>query len=339
MWSRAVAFAGLLGAAACSVRAPAPIDVLALTRAEGTDGAHRDLVARILADPRDVQARLALAALADRIGRPGEAIAQPRGGRADRRAGRRALARRRSRAARAAGPRTGARAARARRGVGRGRSAARGAARRGGRAGRAGARARRLRSRSCGTPTTRCAATARACSRACGRTGSRSGVGRSARGRVAGGPRGVRRLPVAAHGAPRRVGRARAVARDGGRAARSRARRRRTCARSRGGRRCGSAMSRRHRRASSPASTRAGFPAPRVARATCVAPRPRPRSPARPRRRTADPDEALAWMEIGLRAALRGDAGWGATVRARIDARPCSAILACPPTAARCWRS
>ena len=73
---RAAFFAGLLGVAACSVRAPAPLDILALTRAEGSEGARRVLVARVLADPRDVQARLALAALADELGRPSDAIAQ-----------------------------------------------------------------------------------------------------------------------------------------------------------------------------------------------------------------------------------------------------------------------
>ncbi len=73
---RAAAFAALIGVAACSVRAPAPIDVLALTRAQGSEGAHRELVARVLAQPRDVQARLGLAALAEQLGRPSEAIAQ-----------------------------------------------------------------------------------------------------------------------------------------------------------------------------------------------------------------------------------------------------------------------
>ena len=73
---RAAVFAGLLGVAACRVRAPAPLDILALTRVEGSEGARRVLVARVLADPRDVQARLALAALADKRGRPSEAIAQ-----------------------------------------------------------------------------------------------------------------------------------------------------------------------------------------------------------------------------------------------------------------------
>jgi hypothetical protein len=61
---------------ACGARAPSPIDVAELTARLGNDGARRALVARILADPRDVQARLGLAALADRTGRPGEAIEQ-----------------------------------------------------------------------------------------------------------------------------------------------------------------------------------------------------------------------------------------------------------------------
>jgi hypothetical protein len=63
-------------AAACGVRAPPPVDVLALTRELGSEGARRALVARVLADPRDVQARLALATLADHLGRPGEALDQ-----------------------------------------------------------------------------------------------------------------------------------------------------------------------------------------------------------------------------------------------------------------------
>jgi len=54
--------------AACGVRPPPPVDVTHLER--------RDLVARVLANPRDVQAHLALATLADRLGRPGEALAQ-----------------------------------------------------------------------------------------------------------------------------------------------------------------------------------------------------------------------------------------------------------------------
>jgi hypothetical protein len=72
-----VAVVAVLAAmAACGARAPEPVDVLALTRELGSDGARRALVARVLADPRDVQARLALARLADELGRPGEAVEQ-----------------------------------------------------------------------------------------------------------------------------------------------------------------------------------------------------------------------------------------------------------------------
>ena len=60
--------AGAGGVAACGARPPAPVDVAHLDR--------RTLVAHVLAHPRDVQAHLALATLADRLGRPGEAIAQ-----------------------------------------------------------------------------------------------------------------------------------------------------------------------------------------------------------------------------------------------------------------------
>jgi tetratricopeptide (TPR) repeat protein len=58
------------------VRAPAPLDVSALVARRGVVEARRDLAARVLDDPRDVQARLALATLADRLGRPTEAIEQ-----------------------------------------------------------------------------------------------------------------------------------------------------------------------------------------------------------------------------------------------------------------------
>lgn len=60
----------------CGVRAPAPIDVDALLRARGPVEARRDLVIRVTGDPRDVAGHLALAALADRTGRPSEAIEQ-----------------------------------------------------------------------------------------------------------------------------------------------------------------------------------------------------------------------------------------------------------------------
>src|SRR5262245_44231683 len=69
------AFAVLVVIAGC-VRAPARGDVAALLAARGPVQARRDLVIRVLDDPRDVQARLALAELADTIGRPSEAIEQ-----------------------------------------------------------------------------------------------------------------------------------------------------------------------------------------------------------------------------------------------------------------------
>lgn len=58
------------------VRAPAPIDVQALVARRGAVEARRDLAMRVLDDPRDVGARLALAALAEQVGRPSEAIEQ-----------------------------------------------------------------------------------------------------------------------------------------------------------------------------------------------------------------------------------------------------------------------
>lgn len=71
---RAFVFASLL-AAGC-VRAPSPIDVSALIAKRGPEEARRDLAIRVLDSPRDVQARLALAALAEQVGRPTEAIEQ-----------------------------------------------------------------------------------------------------------------------------------------------------------------------------------------------------------------------------------------------------------------------
>jgi len=65
-----------LAAAACGARTPKAIDVGALLAREPASEARRDLVARVLAHPRDVQARLALAELDDRNGRPSEAIEQ-----------------------------------------------------------------------------------------------------------------------------------------------------------------------------------------------------------------------------------------------------------------------
>jgi len=58
------------------VRAPAPLDVTALVRAHGAGGARAELEIRVLDDPRDVQARLALARLADEAKRPSQAIEQ-----------------------------------------------------------------------------------------------------------------------------------------------------------------------------------------------------------------------------------------------------------------------
>jgi tetratricopeptide (TPR) repeat protein len=66
----------MLLAGACAVRAPARVDVQALVAARGADEARRALVARVLADPRDVGAKLALAALAEQLARPAEAIEQ-----------------------------------------------------------------------------------------------------------------------------------------------------------------------------------------------------------------------------------------------------------------------
>ena len=71
---RAALFA-LVVAAGC-VRAPRPIDVDALVKAKGTVVARQDLEIRTLDDPRDIQAHLALARLADQAGRPGQALAE-----------------------------------------------------------------------------------------------------------------------------------------------------------------------------------------------------------------------------------------------------------------------
>lgn len=58
------------------VRAPTPLDVAALVRERGVDQARAALEIRVLDDPRDVQARLALAKLADDTKRPSQAIEQ-----------------------------------------------------------------------------------------------------------------------------------------------------------------------------------------------------------------------------------------------------------------------
>jgi tetratricopeptide (TPR) repeat protein len=73
---RASRFALVVAIASGCVRAPTPLDVNALVRAHGEAGARGELEVRILDSPRDVQARLALARLADRAGRPGQAIEQ-----------------------------------------------------------------------------------------------------------------------------------------------------------------------------------------------------------------------------------------------------------------------
>ena len=61
---------------ACGVRTPAKLDVAALVRQKGPLEARRSLALRVVADPKDVAARLALAALADEQQRPSEAIEQ-----------------------------------------------------------------------------------------------------------------------------------------------------------------------------------------------------------------------------------------------------------------------
>ena len=71
---RSTALAAVL-LAACRVRAPAPIAIDPLVAAHGTADARFTLTARVLADPRDVAARLALAEL-DAATRPASAIVQ-----------------------------------------------------------------------------------------------------------------------------------------------------------------------------------------------------------------------------------------------------------------------
>src|SRR5689334_8092796 len=72
----AVMTAAALAFAPACVRAPAPLDVKSLVAQRGSIEARRDLTARVLAHPRDVQARLALAELAEQAGRPSEALEQ-----------------------------------------------------------------------------------------------------------------------------------------------------------------------------------------------------------------------------------------------------------------------
>lgn len=54
---------------------PAPVDVDQLIAARGAVEARRDLEIRVTGDPRDVAGWLALAVVAERVGRPGQAIA------------------------------------------------------------------------------------------------------------------------------------------------------------------------------------------------------------------------------------------------------------------------
>lgn len=56
------------------MRAPAPLDVGELLARRGPVEAHRDLEIRIIADPKDIAARLALAELDVQLERPGEAL-------------------------------------------------------------------------------------------------------------------------------------------------------------------------------------------------------------------------------------------------------------------------
>lgn len=70
----AVLLAALLGG--CGVRTPPPLDTQALVRARTPAGARAELELRVLDDPRDVQARAALAKLAEEAGRPSQAIEQ-----------------------------------------------------------------------------------------------------------------------------------------------------------------------------------------------------------------------------------------------------------------------
>lgn len=62
--------------ASCGVRAPSRIDVTTLVKASGAVEARHVLQVRIVADPKDLGARLALAALDEQTGRPSGAIVQ-----------------------------------------------------------------------------------------------------------------------------------------------------------------------------------------------------------------------------------------------------------------------
>lgn len=73
---RALLAVALCAASTGCVRAPTPLDVHALVRTHGEAGARGELAVRVLDDPRDVAARLALAKLAVQAGRPAEALEQ-----------------------------------------------------------------------------------------------------------------------------------------------------------------------------------------------------------------------------------------------------------------------
>jgi len=60
----------------CGVRTPARIDVDALIATRGRDDARHELAVRVVADPKDVAARLGLAVIEERAGRPSGAIEQ-----------------------------------------------------------------------------------------------------------------------------------------------------------------------------------------------------------------------------------------------------------------------
>ena len=66
----------VLATAACGVRTPARLDVAALVHEQGALGARRELELRIVRHPKDVQARLAVAALDEQVARPSAAIDQ-----------------------------------------------------------------------------------------------------------------------------------------------------------------------------------------------------------------------------------------------------------------------
>src|SRR5512144_141466 len=73
---RPVVVSALLAFASCGVRAPSRIDVTALVKRRGEADARGELAARIVADPKDIAARLALATLEDKTGRPSGALEQ-----------------------------------------------------------------------------------------------------------------------------------------------------------------------------------------------------------------------------------------------------------------------